>query len=636
MSQKSSRRLADAIDHHVAGRLAEAEAGYQSVLKTNSGDAAALLWLGVIMGQSGRFDESQKLLIRCARVEPRNALAQLNLGIANAALGQVGPAMTAYQRAIALDPSNVDARNNMGVLLEGQDQPGPAAEAYRAAIELAPGNSAFHCNLGNALKSIGRFEDSMTAYRRALELEPGYVAAWRNLGVACYRLGRMTDCFAAYRTALAYDPSQIEIRLNLAQALYEERLPNEAADEYRAVLATDPENKVAYLSLGLIHSDADQAAEARGYFEKALRIDPELAFARLCYANCLEALGDADGAGRERARAVQTQPFIPESFAGTEKQADILMVAVASQGNLPNEFLVDRRRYGRITHYPSGSSEPSPPPPAHDLIFNLIADPDVAEAGLHAAQAFIAASGKPFLNNPAAVLRTKRHLIPDLLAGIENVLAPRTISVQRSARIAGGEAGLTALMSFPLLMRPAGSHGGENLALVTDFAAAAAYLAAQSDETLYLTPYVDYRSADGYFRKYRILFVDREVYPLHLCVDDKWKVHYYTSLMRDHQWMRDEEERLLADIANAFPPPLLKAAREIARRLDLDYAGMDCAITGDGKILVFEANCNMLAHLNDPIEMFPYKHKYVPRVRDAFDAMVSRKIAEAKASTCLS
>ncbi len=37
---------------------------------------------------------------------------------------------------------------------------------------------------------------------------------------------------------------------------------------------------------------------------------------------------------------------------------------------------------------------------------------------------------------------------------------------------------------------------------------------------------------------------------------------------------------------------------------------------------------DMLAHLNDPIEMFPYKHLFVPRVRDAFDAMVARWVAK--------
>jgi hypothetical protein len=70
----------------------------------------------------------------------------------------------------------------------------------------------------------------------------------------------------------------------------------------------------------------------------------------------------------------------------------------------------------------------------------------------------------------------------------------------------------------------------------------------------------------------------------------------------------------------------MAAATSIAERLDLDYAGMDCAITQGGELLVFEANANMLAHLNDPIELYPYKHQFVPRIRDAFDAMVAQRL----------
>jgi len=54
---------------------------------------------------------------------------------------------------------------------------------------------------------------------------------------------------------------------------------------------------------------------------------------------------------------------------------------------------------------------------------------------------------------------------------------------------------------------------------------------------------------------------------------------------------------------------------------------MDCSITRDGKLLVFEANANMLIHLNDPIEIFPYKHEFVPRIFDAIHAMIDRKLS---------
>ena len=87
--------------------------------------------------------------------------------------------------------------------------------------------------------------------------------------------------------------------------------------------------------------------------------------------------------------------------------------------------------------------------------------------------------------------------------------------------------------------------------------------------------------------------------------------------MDEQAWMKLEEEAFLADYRSVFRSPSAEALREAAHRLDLDYGGMDCALTRDGQVLVFEANACMLLHLYDSPEEFPYKHRYVPRIIDA-------------------
>jgi len=63
----------------------------------------------------------------------------------------------------------------------------------------------------------------------------------------------------------------------------------------------------------------------------------------------------------------------------------------------------------------------------------------------------------------------------------------------------------------------------------------------------------------------------------------------------------------------------------IAQRLDLDYGGIDCALLDDGRVLLFEANACILLHLDEPAAGFPYKHRYVPPIREAFSAMVRKR-----------
>jgi tetratricopeptide (TPR) repeat protein len=547
----------------------------------------------------------------------------LSEAIDHHAAGRLEQAVEAYRRALARDPALAVAWLNLGVACEQLGRPQEAIPAYDSAAALDPASAQILANLGNALRLCGRLEPAVEAYRRALVLDRDLAMAWNNMGSALHALGRLAEACDAWREVLARYPEVAQTRVNLAQTLQELRRDDEAAAEYRLVADKNPNNPLAFVALGLLYADAERDQEATEMFERALALEPGSAVARLSFASSLEALGDAERAKRERRAALAVQRVFVEPCAGPDPRATLLLLSVAGFGNLPADFFVDRREYGRVVVYPEdhveGGLDDLPP---HDLIFNLIADPDTAEHALEGADRFLQRTTKPFLNDPAKVRRTRRHLIPDLLAGISNLNVPRTVAARRLDLLAGDLA-----YSYPLLARPAGSHGGENLEKLDDAQGLRRYLEAMSGADVYLTPYVDYRSADGLFRKYRILFIDRKIYPLHLCIDDKWKAHYYTSLMRDHQWMRDAEAALLEDIGAAFSPTLQAAATSIAERLDLDYAGMDCAVTQAGELLVFEANANMLAHLNDPIEMFPYKHQFVPRAREAFHAMVARRIA---------
>ena len=94
--------------------------------------------------------------------------------------------------------------------------------------------------------------------------------------------------------------------------------------------------------------------------------------------------------------------------------------------------------------------------------------------------------------------------------------------------------------------------------------------------------------------------------------------------MANQAWMRDEEERYLADLGSVFNPENQNALRAIAKATGLDYGGVDCGLDRDGRIVVFEANASMLVH-DEKDPTFAYKNQYIARIKDAFDAMVSRR-----------
>jgi hypothetical protein len=140
----------------------------------------------------------------------------------------------------------------------------------------------------------------------------------------------------------------------------------------------------------------------------------------------------------------------------------------------------------------------------------------------------------------------------------------------------------------------------------------------------YVAPFVDYRSSDGYFRKYRIVFVDRVPYPVHLAIHDDWAIWYYNAQMQRSAWKRDEEADFLADMARALGPRALRALHALGQRIDLDYVGLDCAVLPDGRLLVFEVETGMLVHDSDPPALFAYKKPAIARIIAAVNTLLDQ------------
>ena len=137
-------------------------------------------------------------------------------------------------------------------------------------------------------------------------------------------------------------------------------------------------------------------------------------------------------------------------------------------------------------------------------------------------------------------------------------------------------------------------------------------------------PFVDYSNDDGFFRKYRVMFVEGKPYACHLAISPRWMIHYYNAAMAENQWMRDEEARFVANLDAVFTGKLAGALREIAAAIPLEYFGIDCAITRDGRLLLFEADAAMLVHGTDPTDLYPYKRAGFERIQRALNDLLVR------------
>jgi predicted O-linked N-acetylglucosamine transferase (SPINDLY family) len=184
--QSADQAFALALQHHQAGRIAEAERGYRAILQRDPEHADALHLLGVIALQTGNLEPALALVQRAVALRPDAAVCRNNLGQVLDRLGRNAEAARCYAAAIELDPGYAEAYNNLGYLLARQDRVTEAEPLYAKAIELDPAYAAPHTNRGNLLKDRGELDAAIGAYRRAVSLRPDLSALHSNLLLALH------------------------------------------------------------------------------------------------------------------------------------------------------------------------------------------------------------------------------------------------------------------------------------------------------------------------------------------------------------------------------------------------------------------------------------------------------------------
>jgi hypothetical protein len=270
---------------------------------------------------------------------------------------------------------------------------------------------------------------------------------------------------------------------------------------------------------------------------------------------------------------------------------------------------------------------PLPPVPEHDIA--LVAATELAEnkAVLDQIAALAPTWPRPMLNAPDRIARLTRDGAWALLRSVPGVAFPMNarISRQALAAVGGGETSIAGILdgaTFPIIARPLDSHAGNGLAKLADSADIAPYLGDQSARAFFIAPFVDYRSADGLYRKYRVALIAGRPYACHMAISSHWMIHYLNAGMMESAGKRAEEARFMAEFDRDFAVRHGAALAAVAERIGLDYVTVDCAEAPDGRLLVFEAGNGMIVHAMDPPALFPYKEPQMRKVFGAFEAML--------------
>jgi hypothetical protein len=256
----------------------------------------------------------------------------------------------------------------------------------------------------------------------------------------------------------------------------------------------------------------------------------------------------------------------------------------------------------RLVVTPESFEGPPPDLSRYPVIANMITEAEHSSGLLRNLDKWLSPLPQRVINPPAAVLRTTRDQVAGLLTGIEGLIVPRTVRFRRCEAEAAAQ---RLVGAGTVILRRPGTHGGDVIGLFDSFDAALEAL--EGDGEHIATEFVDYRSPDGLYRKFRLFFIGQHRILRHALIGDSWMVHgaARTKFMAERPELI-AEEREAFESEEPFSPDVCATFDAVRERMPLDFFGLDFGLTPSGQVVLFEANATMSFMPNLFIEKFEH------------------------------
>jgi protein O-GlcNAc transferase len=272
-----------AHQHHLAGRLAQAEQIYRRILQVAPQHPQTLNLLGVIACQTGHYKEAEQLARQAILANPKVAAFYNNLGNALKELKQNETAEQAYQQALKLKPNYAGAMANLAGMLCNKEQIDQAQDLYQKALGLDPRLLEAHLGLGNLYRSQGRMAQAQGCYQQALQLQPQSAEAYFELGLQQRQQGDIQAAIDHFKSAIRLKPDYPAAYNNLGAALQTVGFTDQAIACFQRVIKRQPDLPEAHFNLGTAWDEKSEYSRAITHYQAALAQHPANDTQVLCY-----------------------------------------------------------------------------------------------------------------------------------------------------------------------------------------------------------------------------------------------------------------------------------------------------------------------------------------------------------------
>ena len=199
---------------HQQGKLSEAKAIYEQILKMQPNNFSALQLMGAMYTQTKNHLQAIEFLSKAIKINPRFAPCYNNIGLALKELKRLDEALASYDKAISIKPDYAEAHYNRGNVLKELIRLDEALGSYDKAISIKPDYAKAYSNRGIALKELKLLDEALVSYDKAISIKPDFAEAYSNRGIVLQELKRINEALASHDKAISIKPVYAESHWN--------------------------------------------------------------------------------------------------------------------------------------------------------------------------------------------------------------------------------------------------------------------------------------------------------------------------------------------------------------------------------------------------------------------------------------
>ncbi len=283
--------LIRATEHHVAGRLDQAESDYRSIIVHSPGNAHAWHGLGVLATQRGQSREAVPLLQRAVELAPFEFSFRHNLGKTLFSISEHELARHQLEFVVRAQPNIADAWNDLGNSYRALKLYDQALGAYQTAVGLQSDFALAYFNLGVCYRDLNHSTQAIELFQNAIRLSPGFSQAYLDLGCVYSDQGDTTLAVEAFQSALRTRPGWADAMTNLGNALQQSGQTELAIQTYQQSLAIHPSAAETYFNLGNLFLSIRQLPSAEAAYRQAYQLRPDYIITATALVHVRQQLG---------------------------------------------------------------------------------------------------------------------------------------------------------------------------------------------------------------------------------------------------------------------------------------------------------------------------------------------------------